>query len=123
MRLLKGLVIFLAIGGTLALVLAARAAPRPLTTIDRIQPAMNYAYVRVAGAVVGHPTRADNDGYLSFVIADASGQIRVSVYRSSPGPDATYARFSSRPGRGGSQKRCAFSFRSSRRAAAESATS
>lgn len=81
MRLLKGLIFFLAIGGTAALVMAARAVPRTLTTIDRIQPAMNYAYVRVAGAVVAHPARTTDDDFLSFIVADASGQIRVSAYR------------------------------------------
>jgi DNA/RNA endonuclease YhcR with UshA esterase domain len=79
MRLFKGFVFILAVGAVCALIAAARVQPRPLTDIDRIHPAMNYAYVRVEGAVVGYPTRADD--YLSFVVADAGGRIRVSAYR------------------------------------------
>ncbi|MCX6017639.1 MAG: OB-fold nucleic acid binding domain-containing protein [Chloroflexi bacterium] len=79
MRLFKGLFLFLAVGAICALIFAVRAQPRPLTAIDRIQPAMNYAYVRVAGVVVGYPTLADD--FLSFTVADDDGRIRVMAYR------------------------------------------
>lgn len=79
MRQLKGLVILAACAAVAALVFAARAQPRGLTDIDRIHPEMNYAYVRVSGAVVGHPMRSEDS--LSFIVADGSGRIRVSAYR------------------------------------------
>jgi len=79
MRMFKGLVFLLAVCGVAALIAAVRVQPRTLTDIDRIHPAMNYAYVRVAGAVVGQPVRSRDS--LSFVVADASGRIRVSAYR------------------------------------------
>lgn len=79
MRMFKGLVFLLAVSAVLTLIAAVRAQPRPLTAIDRIHPAMNYAYVRVEGAVVGYPTRADD--YLSFTVADPGGRIRVAAYR------------------------------------------
>lgn len=79
MRQVKGLVFLAACAAVAALVFAARVQPRGLTDIDLIHPEMNYAYVRVAGAVVGHPVRTDDS--LSFVVADASGRIRVSAYR------------------------------------------
>jgi hypothetical protein len=79
MRQFKGLVFLAACAAVAALVFVARARPRDLTDIDRIHPAMNYAYVRVSGAVVGQPTLTDDS--LSFVLDDASGRIRVSAYR------------------------------------------
>lgn len=81
MRLLKGLVITLAIGGIAALAMAARAAPRPLTQLDRIAPGMNFAYVRVRGAVMSHPAFDAHSGFLSFVLRDETGQVRVTAYR------------------------------------------
>ncbi|MCL5275805.1 MAG: hypothetical protein M1434_13845 [Chloroflexi bacterium] len=71
----------LAIAGVIALVLASRAIARPLTAISAISPAMNFAYVRVAGAVIDYPSLSLADGYMSFEVQDASGLIRVTAYR------------------------------------------
>jgi DNA/RNA endonuclease YhcR with UshA esterase domain len=81
MRLLKGLIIILAIAGVGALVLASRASARPLTQISSINPSMNFAYVRVHGLVIDFPALSTADGYLSFGVHDQSGDIRVAAYR------------------------------------------
>ncbi len=81
MRLLKGLVISLAIGGVAALAMAARAAPRQLTQLDRITPGMNFAYVRVRGVVLSYPAVDAQSGFLSFVLRDETGQVRITAYR------------------------------------------
>ncbi len=81
MRLLKALVLILAITGTVALLLASRATARPLTAISAINPAMNYAYVRIAGRVVEYPSISTDNGALSFQVQDAGGIIRVTAYR------------------------------------------
>ncbi len=81
MRLLKGLVISLAIGGVAALAISARAAPRPLTPLDRIQPGMNFAYVRVRGVVLSYPAIDAHSGFLSFVLRDETGQLRITAYK------------------------------------------
>ncbi|HEY3290682.1 MAG TPA: OB-fold nucleic acid binding domain-containing protein [Anaerolineae bacterium] len=82
MRLLKGLIIILAIGGVAALVLASRASSRPLTKISSLNPAMNFAYVRISGKVFDFPIVSPTDGYLSFTVNDQSGDVRVTAYRS-----------------------------------------
>jgi len=81
MRLLKGLIIMLAVAGVVALVLASRATTRPLTTISSINPSMNFAYVRIHGRVIDYPSLSTADGYLSFQVQDESGDIRVAAYR------------------------------------------
>ncbi len=81
MRLLRWLTVALAVSGTAALVLASRSTARPLTLIASVSPAMNFAYVRVEGAVLAYPTLAREGDYLSFHVQDASGDIRVSAYR------------------------------------------
>ncbi len=82
MRLLKGLTVLLAIAGTAALVLASQATARPFTVIAAISPSMNFAYVRIEGVVVDYPSLAPEQDYLSFRVRDASGELRVSAYRS-----------------------------------------
>ncbi len=81
MRLLKGLVISLAIGGVAALAIAARSAPRPLTQLDRITPGMNFAYVRVRGVVLTYPMVDAQNGFLNFILRDETGQVRITAYR------------------------------------------
>lgn len=82
MRLLKGLIIILAISGVVALIVASRASSRPLTKIAALNPAMNFAYVRVSGRVLDYPSLSSTDGYLSFQVNDQSGDVHVSAYRS-----------------------------------------
>jgi DNA/RNA endonuclease YhcR with UshA esterase domain len=82
MRLLKILTCLLALSSTIAFVLASRATPRQHLAIDAVRPAMNFAYVRIAGVIPAHPTLSEEDGYLSFRVLDDTGEMRVSAYRS-----------------------------------------
>jgi DNA/RNA endonuclease YhcR with UshA esterase domain len=82
MRIYKGLILALAIAGVAALLLAARSNARPSISISSITPAMNFAYVRIAGVVPAYPSLSSSGDYLSFTLQDASGQIRVLAYRS-----------------------------------------
>lgn len=82
MRLLKGIVVLLAVIGVLAMLLAARGTARPLTPISSLNPAMNFAYVRVHGLVVDYPYIEKSGDYLSFSVRDESGDVRVMAYRS-----------------------------------------
>jgi hypothetical protein len=81
MRILKGLVLALAIAGVLALLVAVRSTARPLIEISSITPAMNFAYVRIAGVIPGYPSLSSAGDYLSFTIQDDTGQMRVLAYR------------------------------------------
>lgn len=90
MRLLKLLTVVLALSSTVAFVVASRATARPLTAISAVQPAMNYAYVRLEGRVPSFPTLAD--GSLSFTVQDGSGDMRVTAYRAVADAISTTAR-------------------------------
>jgi DNA/RNA endonuclease YhcR with UshA esterase domain len=81
MRLLKVLIVLLALSSTFALVLASRATPRQLSAIDSVRPSMNFAYVRIEGVVPAHASLSEADGYLSFRVLDGTGEMRVSAYR------------------------------------------
>ena len=81
MRPIKGLILVLAIAGVTALVLASHSTARPLTTIAAVNPAMNFAYVRIEGVVLDYPQLSTADGYLSFQVRDQSGDMRVQAYR------------------------------------------
>ena len=81
MRLLKVLTVLLATSSVIALVLASRATPRPLTSIAAVQPAMNFGYVRVEGVVKAYPTFSEKDKFLSFRVWDTTGELRITAYR------------------------------------------
>lgn len=81
MRLLKVLTVLLATSSVIALVLASRATPRPLTVISAVQPAMNFGYVRVEGVVTAYPTFSEKDKFLSFRVWDTTGELRITAYR------------------------------------------
>ncbi|BCX04551.1 MAG: hypothetical protein KatS3mg053_2489 [Candidatus Roseilinea sp.] len=81
MRLLKALTLLLAASSVVALIVASRATPRPLTAIAAVQPAMNFGYVRIEGVVTAHPALSEQDKFLSFRVWDASGELRVTAYR------------------------------------------
>jgi DNA/RNA endonuclease YhcR with UshA esterase domain len=78
-RTLKILTVLLAVSSTIAFVLASRATARPLTAISSITPSMNYAYVRIEGRIPNFPTVSDDA--IAFNVLDASGDIRVTAYR------------------------------------------
>lgn len=81
MRPLKALILLLAASSVIALIIASRATPRPLTAIAAVQPAMNFGYVRIEGVVTAYPTLSEQDKFLSFRVWDASGELRVTAYR------------------------------------------
>jgi DNA/RNA endonuclease YhcR with UshA esterase domain len=83
MRLLKALTVVLALSSVIAFLFASRLNARPLTAISAVSPSMNYAYVRIEGAITSYPTHSEKDGYLSFVVQDKSGEMRVLSYRAS----------------------------------------
>jgi DNA/RNA endonuclease YhcR with UshA esterase domain len=90
MRLLKALTLFLALAGAIALLLAARFTARPLTALSTLNPAMDFAYVRIQGRVLDYPILSRTERSLSFRVQDASGDIRVNAYRATV--DALLAR-------------------------------
>ena len=80
MKLLKALILVLALSSTLAFVFASRATPRNVTAISAISPSMNFAYVQIRGKVIAYPSLSD--GFLSFRVQDETGsEMRVSAYR------------------------------------------
>ena len=81
MRVAKILLVFLAIGSTAAFILASQARPRTTISSAAIQPAMNFAYVRLEGVLADYPTLSEADGYLSFRLRDRGGEMRVQAYR------------------------------------------
>ncbi|MCL5994904.1 MAG: hypothetical protein M1546_02470, partial [Chloroflexi bacterium] len=85
MRVLKALTLLLAILGVGALILASHATARSLTALTAVNPAMNFAYVRVHGTVTAYPTLSVEDGYLTFHVQDieaGSGvDLRITAYR------------------------------------------
>ncbi|NJM42170.1 MAG: hypothetical protein HC853_16185 [Anaerolineae bacterium] len=83
MRLIKALILVLALSSTVAFVFASRATPRNVTAISAISPSMNFAYVQIKGKVLVYPSLdAGNNGFLSFRLQDETGsEMRISAYR------------------------------------------
>lgn len=81
MRLIRALVVILALAGVAALVMAARAQTRPITVISAITPGMNFAYVRIQGVIPAYPSLSPQNDYLSFRVRDDTGEMRVFAYR------------------------------------------
>ncbi len=81
LRAVKIAAIGLATLGLIALWFAATRAEVPLISIGQAGATMNMAYVRVQGRCTRTPTYDPQGEYLSFWIADETGEIRVSAYR------------------------------------------
>jgi len=85
--LLKGLrhaSLILAFLGLALLYFAAAHREIPATQIADITPMMNFAHVRVAGKVGRKPYISKRHGkvdYLSFLVEDRTGELRVAAYR------------------------------------------
>lgn len=60
----------------------ATHSPIPTLKIGQAQATMNFAYVRVKGQVTRAPSFDPDSVYLSFWIADDTGELLVSSYRS-----------------------------------------
>ncbi len=81
LRAVKIAAVVLATLGLAALWLAATRATVPLIQIGQAGSTMNMAYVRVQGRCTRTPTYDPQGEYLSFWLADETGEILVSAYR------------------------------------------
>ena len=80
-RAVKVAAAVLATVGLVVLWLAAIRAPVPRIQVGQAGATVNMAYARIEGWVVRGPSYYGDSGYLSFVVADETGEIRVSAYR------------------------------------------
>ena len=80
-RVVKIAAILLATVGLVALWFAATRAEVPLIQIGQAGATMNMAYVRIQGRCTREPSYDPESDYLSFWLADETGEIRVSAYR------------------------------------------
>jgi len=81
-RVVKAVAVGLAVVGLSVLWPAAVRSSIPRLPIGQIGATMNMAYARVEGQVVRGPNLYPDSGALAFTLADDTGQIRVSAYRS-----------------------------------------
>src|SRR5512136_2051374 len=81
LRALKTGALGLAVLGLTLLWWFATHSPIPTLKIGLAQATMNFAYVRVQGQVTRAPSYDPDGGYLSFWIADDTGEMLVSSYR------------------------------------------
>jgi DNA/RNA endonuclease YhcR with UshA esterase domain len=80
-RLVKLTAIVLTTAGLAVLWWVARRAEVPTVPIDQIGATMNLAYVRVEGRCTRAPSYDPQTEYLSFWIADDTGELYVTSYR------------------------------------------
>lgn len=76
--------LFLALAGLVLLYVMARHRDTPLVRVGQINPAMNFGCVRVNGTVSRRPyvsREADRVDYVSFLVDDGTGSLRVAAYR------------------------------------------
>jgi DNA/RNA endonuclease YhcR with UshA esterase domain len=80
-RAVKIAAVLLSTIGLIALWLAATRAEVPRIQIGQAGATMNMAYVRLEGRCTREPSYDPESDYLSFWLADDTGEIRVSAYR------------------------------------------
>ena len=80
-RRLRYAALLLGIVGVGCLLLAARSRERPAIQVAAITPMMNFAQVRIEGEVCRAPFIAEDHTYLSFLLGDGTGNIRVAAHR------------------------------------------
>ncbi len=83
-RALRFGALLLALAGLVWLHATARYREPPVVAMDRLGPAMNFARVRIAGEVQRDAYVSPREGepdYLSFVVSDGAGQVRVQAWR------------------------------------------
>ena len=81
LRMAKVAAVVLALGGLLALWVAATHAEPPTLSIADVKNTMNWAYVRVQGTVTRYPAYDPATGNLKFWVWDGSGDLMVTAYR------------------------------------------
>ncbi len=80
-RVVKIVAILLATLGLGLLWFVATRLPIPTVQAGQVGATMNFAYVRIEGQVVRGPFYYPDSGYLSFTVADGTGEVRVAAYR------------------------------------------
>ena len=80
-RVVKLFAVTVATVGLVVLWFVATRAQVPLIQVGQAGAMMNMAYVRLAGRCTSAPTYDSESEYLSFVIEDVTGEIRVFSYR------------------------------------------
>jgi DNA/RNA endonuclease YhcR with UshA esterase domain len=80
LRQIRIAVLLLAVGGLALLWLAATYTEVPTITIDQASALTNWARVRVQGQVSRPPAYDGATEYLSFWLADETGELHVAVY-------------------------------------------
>jgi len=80
-RALKVAAVLLVTLGLASLWFLARRTEVPIISVAEASAAANLAYVRIEGRCSRAPTYDPATGYLSFWIADPTGEIRVASYR------------------------------------------
>lgn len=84
LRTLRYAALFLGTIGLLLLYLMVADRATPSVRIGSITPMMNFARARLDGRVTGRPYTAPRHGhatYISFVVNDGTGDVRVKAYR------------------------------------------
>ncbi len=81
LRLIKLAAVFLATVGLIMLWYVATCVEVPLVSVREVDAGMNLAYVRLAGRCTRSPSYDPRTGYLSFWIADETGELHVAAYR------------------------------------------
>lgn len=81
MRAIRWIALLLATAGLLCLYVAARHHDPPTIQIDTITPVMNFAHVSLAGRIPRKPYISADRNYVSFLLDDTTGTIRVAAYR------------------------------------------
>ncbi|MGQ9661723.1 MAG: OB-fold nucleic acid binding domain-containing protein [Kiritimatiellia bacterium] len=82
-RWLRRVALALACGGVGLLLIVARRSEVPTLSIGSITPRMNFASVCIRGRIVRNPyvsLRSGQPSYLSFVVNDGTGELRVVAY-------------------------------------------
>lgn len=82
-RALRWAALGLALTGLIWLHVSARGQDSPHIEISRVTPVMNFARVRIAGTVQRRAYRTPREGvpeYISFVVDDETGSIRVQAW-------------------------------------------
>ena len=85
---LRTLAVLLILAGVVGLFFCTRPFEISMTNIGEITPHMNYRYVRVTGRVVSTPYVVEEEGqitYMSFLIEDQTGRIRVQLSQNTAG--------------------------------------
>lgn len=80
-RRIKLVVVLIATLGLTTLWYVAARSEIPVVSVQQVDAGMNLAYVRLSGRCTRPPSYDPSTGYLSFWMADETGELRVAAYR------------------------------------------